>query len=146
MRVETSDTSRIPIIRLYGYLIVSIQVALSDRLVAQLKDDTTALIERTEARGLIIDLSGIDVMDSYISRAIRDLGMVARLMGVETVISGMDSMIAMTLVEMGLSLSGVSCSLNLETAIEMLDRVADADPGDADDDEPAPAPAAADVF
>lgn len=111
---------RIPIIKLYDALIVSIQVALSDELVVQLKDDVTATIEKTGAAGLIIDLSGIDIMDSYISRAIRDIGLTARLMGAKTVISGMDPMIALALVEMDMDLSGVETALNLETALEAL--------------------------
>lgn len=115
-----TDVNKIPIIKLYGNLIVSIQIALSDDLVLQLKDDITAEIERTGARGLIIDVSGIDVMDSYISRAIRDIGLIARLMGVRTVISGMDPMIAMTLVEMGMDLKGVNTQLDLESALEFL--------------------------
>jgi rsbT antagonist protein RsbS len=115
-----SGTARIPIIKLYDNLIVSIQVALSDRLVMLLKDDITYEIEETGARGLVVDVSGIDVMDSYISRAIRDIGLIAQLMGVRTVISGMDPMIAMTLVEMGLDLKGVYSALNLETALELL--------------------------
>jgi rsbT antagonist protein RsbS len=110
----------IPIIKLHGNLIVSIQMALSDGLVMQLKDDITERIERSDADGLIIDVSGIDIMDSYISRAIRDIGLIAQLMGVRTVISGMDPMIAMTLVEMGLDLSGMRTALNLEAAIGLL--------------------------
>jgi len=117
-----SDVARIPIIKLYDNLLVSVQVALSDQLVAQLKDDITLEIDRTDARGLVIDLSGIDVMDSYLSRSIRDIGLIAQLMGVNTVISGIEPMIAMTLVEMGLNLSGAESALNLEAAIEMLDR------------------------
>lgn len=118
-----SDIVRIPIIKLYDNLIVSIQMALSDRLVVQLKEDVTNEIDRTNAHGLILDVSGIDVMDSYISRAIRDLGLIAKLMGVKTVIAGMDPMIAMTLVEMGLDIKGVHSALNLEAAIELLTRL-----------------------
>mgnify|MGYP003572141882 CR=1 FL=1 len=112
---------RIPIIKLHGNLIVSIQVSLSDRLVTRLTDYITEAILRTSADGLIVDLSGIDVMDSYISRAIRDLGIIARLMGVSTAISGMDPIIAMTLVDMGLDLKGMLSTLDLESAIELLD-------------------------
>lgn len=115
-----SDTVRIPIIKLRDVLIVSIQVSLSDAVVMQLKDDITNKIEHTQARALVIDVSGIDLMDSYISRAIRDIGLVARLMGVETVISGLDPMIAMTLVEMGLELKGVRTALDLESALALL--------------------------
>jgi len=115
-----AEVVRIPIIRLYDNLIVSVQVSLSDKLVIQLKDDITAAIERTGARGLVIDLSGIDMMDSYISKALRDIGLIAKLMGVRTVISGVAPMIAMTLTEMGLDLSGVSTALSLEGALEQL--------------------------
>lgn len=115
---------RIPIIKLRDTLIVSIQGSLSDRLVVQLKEDITNTIERGGVRGLVVDLSGIDVMDSFISRAIRDIGLVARLMGVRAVISGMEPMIAITLVEMGMGLEGVRAALNLEAALEMLAREA----------------------
>ena len=118
-----SGVERIPIIKLHGNLIVSIQVSLSDRLVSQLTDDITEAILRTDADGLIVDLSGIDVMDSYISRAIRDIGIIARLMGVTTAISGMDPIIAMTLVDMGLDLKGMHSTLSLESAIDLLGEI-----------------------
>lgn len=116
-----AQIARIPIIKLYGNLIVSIQVTLSDRLVMQLKDDITAAIVRHDVHGLIIDVSGIDVMDSYISRALRDVSLIARLMGVETVISGMHPVIAVTLVEMGLDLEGMHAAMDLEAALEHLE-------------------------
>jgi len=127
-----AGVSKIPIIKLHDNLIVSIQIALSDELVMQLRDDITTEIERTASRGLVIDVSGIDVMDSYISRAIRDISLIARLMGVRTVISGMDPMIAMTLVEMGMDLKGVSTGLNLESALDLLDRGGEDDDDDGD--------------
>jgi rsbT antagonist protein RsbS len=111
------ETSRIPISKLHDNLIVSIQGALSDRLVAQLKDDVTDRIKNTKVFGLIIDVSGIDMMDSYITRTIRDIGLISRLMGVNTIICGMNPMIAMTLVEMGLGLKGVWPERNLEEAL-----------------------------
>jgi rsbT antagonist protein RsbS len=115
------DAGRIPIIKLRSFLLVSVQTALSDGLVARLKDDITAAIERTGARGLVVDVSGIDVMDSYLCRSLRDIGLVSRLMGVRTIISGINPMIAMTLVEMGMGLAGVSTALSLETALETLE-------------------------
>ena len=115
--------TRIPIIKLYGNLIVSIQVSLSDDVVVALKEDITRNIEDYEARGLIIDLSGIDLMDSYISRSIRDIALISKLMGVKTVISGMDPMVAMTLVEMGLEMNDVRTALSLEDAIELLGKI-----------------------
>ena len=133
-----SEIVRIPIIKLRDVLIVSIQVSLSDHVVMQLKDDITAKIERTQARALVIDVSGVELMDSYISRAIRDISLVARLMGVRTVISGLDPMIAMTLVEMGLELKGVRTALDLESALESLHLRLGRD-GPGTDPEPVPA-------
>src|SRR5690242_14125109 len=118
-----ADATRIPIIKLYDNLIASIQVALTDQQVKRLKEDVTLKIEHTGATGLVLDVSGIDLMDSYISRAIRDIGLIARLMGVETVMCGLDPMIAMTLVEMDLDMTAVRSALNLEDAIDMLTRV-----------------------
>jgi len=111
---------RIPIISLYGNLIVSIQVSLTDRLVEQLKSDVGTRIEEQGAEGLIIDLSGVDLLDSYLSRAIRDVALIARLMGVPTVLCGMDPAMAITLVEMGMDMMGVDTALNLEAALEQL--------------------------
>ncbi len=86
----------------------------------RLKEDVSGEIERTRPRGLIIDISGIDLMDSYISRAIRDICLIASIMGVKTVLSGMDKMIAITLVEMGMDMMSVRTALNLEEALEMI--------------------------
>lgn len=113
-----TGTSSIPIIKLYDTLIVTIQVELSDGLVNRLKDDAGDAIDRLGPRGLIIDVSGVEIIDSYISRAIRDIGLIARLMGVEAVISGLDPNIAMTLIEMGMDLEGVQTYLHLEAAYE----------------------------
>ena len=118
------ETSRIPIIRLQGNLIISIQVAMSDRMVQILKDDVTQKIEQERPAGVVIDVSGINIMDSYISRAIRDLCIMATLMGVRTAMSGIDPMIALTLVEMGIGLEGVRTERDLEAALEFLHREA----------------------
>ncbi len=110
----------IPIIKLYNNLLVSIQVDLSDGLVAELKEELTSEIQATNARGLIIELSGIDVLDSYIARSIGDISSIARLMGTKTVIAGLDPTMAHSLVEMGMTLEGLETALNLESAIESL--------------------------
>lgn len=115
-----NDERPIPIIRLFGNLIVPIQVTLSDALVARLVSDVTGLIERQPVTGLIIDVSGVDLMDSHISRGIRDLAMMARLMGVDTVMCGLRPDVVVTLVEMGLDIPGVLSALNLERALELL--------------------------
>lgn len=115
-----ADTTHIPIIKFYDTLIVTIQVELSDRVVMQLKDDICEAIQNLGPRGLIIDVSGVGILDSYISRAIRDIGLISRLMGVEAVICGLDPNIAITLIEMGMDLEGVETFLHLEAAYEAI--------------------------
>ncbi len=115
-----NDFFKIPIIRLYGNLIVTIQVELSDAVMRQLKEDLTREVERTDAHSLIIDLTGVELMDSYISRAVRDLSVIAKLMGVRAAVCGMRPMVAMTLVEMEMELEGIVTALSLEKAIEKM--------------------------
>ncbi|HEU4729194.1 MAG TPA: STAS domain-containing protein, partial [Kofleriaceae bacterium] len=113
------DASRaIPIIKLYRDLIVIVQGALTDAEVAQLKHDTTREIERHDAQGLVISVSGVDLMDSYISRTIYDIALIAKYMGVDTVVCGISPLVATTLVEMGMVLGSVPTELNLERALE----------------------------
>jgi rsbT antagonist protein RsbS len=128
--VAVSHSRNIPIIKLYDTLIVSIQVELSDAVVAQLQEDIANEIQRLGPRGLIIDVSGVDIMDSYISHAIRDIGQISQLMGVTTVLCGLDPMVAMTLVEMGMDLQGVTPFMDMETAFEALHASAQADKDD----------------
>ncbi|MBW2533184.1 MAG: STAS domain-containing protein [Deltaproteobacteria bacterium] len=116
------QSTKIPIIKLYDNLIVSIQVDLSDRVVLQLKEDITNAIMSSDATGLVLELSGIELMDSFITRSISDIGKTARLMGVETAIAGLSPMIAVTLVEMGMDFEGVHPALNLEAALEHLEQ------------------------
>jgi rsbT antagonist protein RsbS len=111
---------RIPIIRLYSNLIVPIQGTIGDEAMSQLNDDVTKRIEEGGANGLVIDVSGVALMDSFITRNIRDLALSARLMGVPTIVSGMQPAVAITLVEMGLEIQGLETSLNLERALERL--------------------------
>ena len=112
--------SSIPLIRLFGNLIVSIQVSLTDSLIERLIGDITQAIERSQVSGLILDLSGVDMLDSHLTYRIRTLAVAARLMGVDTVVCGMRPAVVMTIVEMGLDLVGVSIALNLERALELL--------------------------
>jgi rsbT antagonist protein RsbS len=113
-------TRTIPIIRLYDTLIVSIQIALSDELVRELKDDLAHEIRAQDVSGLVIEVSGVDILDSYIARSIRDIAHIAGLLGVRTVLAGLDPGMAITLVEMGMVMQGVTTALNLEDAIETL--------------------------
>jgi rsbT antagonist protein RsbS len=115
-----NEEFRIPIIALRDVLVVSIQGALSDRLVEALKNDLSRRIEAGGSRGLAIDVSGVDLMDSYISRVLRDICLIAKLMGIQSVVCGMRPMIALTLIEMGMELEGVAAELNLELALQHL--------------------------
>jgi rsbT antagonist protein RsbS len=116
-----SESERIPIVRLRQCLLASIQVDLSDALVAALKDDIAATVLRTGATGLVIDVSGVELMDSYIARAVRDIGLMVALMGVRSAICGISPGIALTLVEMGMDLKGVRCELDLDSAVAWLE-------------------------
>jgi rsbT antagonist protein RsbS len=95
-------------------------VALDDALVLELKDDIARTIYDQGGKGVIIDVSGIDVMDSFITRAIFDIASITSLMGVQTVLCGISPTIAMTLVEMGLGMEGIDTTMDLESAYEML--------------------------
>ncbi|MFO0658391.1 MAG: STAS domain-containing protein [Polyangiaceae bacterium] len=121
---------RIPIINLYSNLIVPIQGMLPDFVMTQLQDDVARRIVSDGAEGLIIDVSGVSVMDSYVTRVVRDLALTAKLMGVRTVLSGIQATVAMTLVEMGLDIPGIKTTLNLERALEYLDEQAMAENDD----------------
>jgi len=110
----------IPIIRLHGNLLVSIQIALSDHVILDLKDDIGREIRMYEPNGLVIEVSGVDLFDSFIARSIQELSKMARLMGVRTILAGLNAGMAITLVEMGMLLEGVDTSLNLEAALERL--------------------------
>ncbi len=112
--------ARIPVIGLYGNLIVPIQGAISDDVMAGLQHDVMHRIEEGDFRGLVVDVSGVEVLDSYLTRNLRDLAVTARLMGVAAVVSGLRPAVAITLVEMGLEIPGVHTALNLERALEML--------------------------
>jgi rsbT antagonist protein RsbS len=112
--------AKIPVIGLYGNLIVPIQGAVSDDVMSALQEDVTARIADGDARGLVVDVSGVEVLDSYLTRNLRDLALTARLMGVVAVVSGLRPAVAITLVEMGLEIPGVLTALNLERALEAL--------------------------
>jgi rsbT antagonist protein RsbS len=90
----------VPIIQLFRCLIVPVQIELSDRIVGDLKEQIAQEIRRRDVDGLVIEVSGIDVFDSHIVRSVRDIASVAKLMGVQTVLAGLDPAMAMTLVEM----------------------------------------------
>ncbi len=111
---------RIPIIELYSNLVVPIQGAIDDDAMARLQHDVTQRIQIDGARGLVIDVSGIEFLDSFMTKNLRDLALTARLMGVSAIVSGLRPAVAITLIEMGLEIPGVKTTLNLERALEAL--------------------------
>lgn len=110
----------IPIIQLYDTLIVSIQIEISDRLVLELKDDLAHEVRHRDVRAVVIEVSGVDIFDSFIARSIRDIAEMSSLLGVRTVLAGLDSAMAITLVEMGMIIEDVHTALNLEAAMEAI--------------------------
>ena len=111
---------RIPILRMGEFLLVTIQVDMHDRLALTLQDDLTSMIERTGARGVLIDISALEMVDSFIGRMIASISGMSRILDASTVLVGMRPAVAITLVELGLSLSGVQTALNVERGMERL--------------------------
>jgi rsbT antagonist protein RsbS len=111
---------RIPILRMGKYLLVTIQVDMHDRLATQLQDDLTSRIVATRARGVLIDISTLEIVDSFIGRMISNIAAMARVLDAETVVVGMQPAVAITLVELGLSLEGVRTALNVDKGMLLL--------------------------
>jgi rsbT antagonist protein RsbS len=120
---------RIPILRMGNFLLVTIQLDMHDRLALALQDDLTTMIERTGARGVLIDISALEMVDSFIGRMIASISGMSRILDASTVLVGMRPAVAITLVELGLSLEGVQTALNVERGMERL-RAALRDSGD----------------
>ena len=112
---------RIPILKLRDLLLVTIQVDMHDRLAMQLQDELTARISETGARGVLIDISSLDIVDSFIGRMIANTAAMARVLDAETVLVGMQPAVAITLVELGLTLPGVRTALNVEKGMALLE-------------------------
>jgi rsbT antagonist protein RsbS len=115
---------RIPILKMGGYLLVTIQVDMHDRLAMTLQDDLTARIVEAHAKGVLIDISALEIVDSFIGRMLADIAAMSRVLDAETVVVGMRPAVAITLVELGLSLTGVRTALNVERGMDVLrDRI-----------------------
>jgi len=111
---------RIPILRMGDYLLVTIQVDMHDRLALQLQDDLTNSISKFGSKGVLIDISSLVIVDSFIGRMLANIAGMSRVLDAETVVVGMQPAVAITLVELGMSLPGVRTALNVETGIDLL--------------------------
>jgi rsbT antagonist protein RsbS len=142
-------TTRIPILRMGRTLLVTIQVDLQDQTALALQDDLANKIQDTGATGVLIDISALEIVDSFIGRMLAGISSIARVLGANSVVVGMQPAVAITLVELGLSLHGVRTALNVERGMALLHQadMADAaleshlDPGADDGDAGDPGPA-----
>ena len=111
---------RIPILKMGPFLLVTIQVDMHDRLAMMLQEDLTGRIAAGGATGVLIDISSLEMVDSFIGRMLGEIAGMSRILGAETVVVGMQPSVAITLVELGLSLKGVRTALNVERGMELL--------------------------
>ena len=127
---------RIPILKVYDALLVSIQVDMHDRMAEALEDDLSQMIVKTGARGVLIDISGLDIVDSFIGRMLNSIASVSAMLDARTVVTGMRPAVAITLVELGLELNGVLTALNVEKGLALIGNPTDGegmvDDGDTD--------------
>ena len=111
---------RIPILRMGEFLLVTIQVDMHDRLAMTLQDDLTSAISKNSSRGVLIDISSLEIVDSFIGRMLGNISSMARVLDAQTVVVGMQPAVAITLVELGMSLTGVRTALNVEKGMQLL--------------------------
>jgi rsbT antagonist protein RsbS len=111
---------RIPILQMGKFLLVTIQVDLYDRLAVNLESDLVQRVSKTGASGVLIDISALSIVDSFMGRIIGNIGSMSKIMDAETVVVGMQPAVAITLIELGLELKGVSTALNVEKGMQLL--------------------------
>lgn len=128
---------RVPVLKIGDVLLVSVQIDLEDQTAVALQEDLADRIVATGARGVLIDISGLDIVDSFIGRMLATIASVSRVLDAETVVVGMRPAVAITLVELGLSLEGIRTALNVERGLAVLELAGRtgpaADEGAADD-------------
>jgi len=126
---------RIPILRMGHFLLVTIQIDLYDRLATNLEADLVQMVNKTGARGVLIDISALSIVDSFMGRILGNIGSMSKIMDAETVVVGMQPAVAITLIELGLELKGVHTALNVERGMELLKTKIDMEEEPDDDDE-----------
>jgi rsbT antagonist protein RsbS len=125
---------RIPILKMGNFLLVTIQVDMHDQLAMTLQDDLTERIVKSGAKGVLIDISSLEIVDSFIGRMLNNIAGMSRILDADTVVVGMQPSVAITLVELGLSLKGVRTALNVEKGMTLLRTALSA--GEESDDGP----------
>lgn len=114
---------KIPILKMGQFLLVTIQIDMHDRLAMVLQDDLTDAIVRTKSKGVLIDISSLEIVDSFIGRMLNNIASMSRVLDAETVVVGMRPAVAITMVELGLDMRGVRTALNVDKGIELLQSV-----------------------
>lgn len=111
---------RIPILKMGAFLLVTIQVDMHDQLALNLQEDLTEKISKTKTKGVLIDISSLEIVDSFIGRMLSNIASMAQVLDAQTVVVGMQPAVAITLVELGLDLPGVKTALNVDKGMELL--------------------------
>ena len=126
---------KIPILRMGKFLLVTIQIDLYDRLALNLESDLVQMVSKTTAKGVLIDISALSIVDSFMGRIIGNIGNMSKILGAETVVVGMQPAVAITLIELGLELKGVHTSLNVERGMDLLRSIIDLDEPENDEED-----------
>ncbi|SOD13936.1 STAS domain-containing protein [Pedobacter xixiisoli] len=119
---------KIPILRMGNFLLVTIQVDLYDRLALNLEADLVQMVNKTGAKGVLIDISAVSIVDSFMGRIIGNIASMSKILDAETVVVGMQPAVAITLIELGLPLKGVQTALNVERGMDLLKTMIDESP------------------
>lgn len=125
---------RIPILKMGHFLLVTIQVDLYDRLALSLENDLINMVNQVDAKGVLIDISAVSIVDSFMGRILGNIASMTKIMDAETVVVGMQPAVAITLVELGLTLSGVHTALNVEKGMELLQKRIGSDQTEEEED------------
>ena len=116
---------KIPILRMGAFLLVTIQVDLYDRLALNLESDLIQMVDKTQAKGVLIDISAVSIVDSFMGRIIGNIASMSKILDAQTVVVGMQPAVAITLIELGLPLKGVHTALNVERGMDLLKTMID---------------------
>ncbi|RZK74038.1 MAG: STAS domain-containing protein [Pedobacter sp.] len=125
---------KIPILRMGNFLLVTIQVDLYDRLALNLEADLVQMVNKTSAKGVLIDISAVSIVDSFMGRIIGNIASMSKILDAETVVVGMQPAVAITLIELGLPLKGVHTALNVERGMDLLKTMIDETPSENEED------------